>query len=249
MFNSFNKQAMLILSTACVTLLAGCVGSNGSSSTNITAQSSSLSATKDVFVNKSVINQVNDNYTSLQFDPSTLTLYIGCPTSSGICAYGQVKIEGVYSDGHTQDVTGSDDISLTVDDGNIAQMSLYGVVYSNAVGTTTFHARSASLGLTADLPVTVKQALQSIVLIGAGNSGSVTLNKEQWLAVSAKGVYVDASHANITKLVGWEIADTKTIKYTMEANYIRVDPVSVGSTTLTASLNGVSESVQVNVTN
>lgn len=248
MFNSFNTHAMRILSVACVSLVAGCVGSGSGSSTNA-AQSSGLSATKNVSVNKSAISQANDNYTSLQFDPSVLTLYIGCPTSTGVCADGHVKIEGVYPDGQKQDITGSNDISLTVDDSNIAGISRDGIVYANAVGATIFHAKSKSLGLSADLPLTVKLALQSIALLGVGSSGSVTFSKAQWLAVSAKGIYVDSSHANLTKLVDWKIADTKIIKYTMEANYIRVDPVSVGSTTLTASLNGVSESVQVNVTN
>jgi uncharacterized protein YjdB len=209
----------------------GLVAAVGVGSATVTATLSGVSGSAPVTVTSATL-------TSIVVAPPNPSLAKGTSTA--------LSATGTYSDATTQDLTAqvswasSDATVAAVSNGAGAQGRLSGV----GVGTATISATLS--GVTGSTTATVTSAvLVSISVTPPGPS----LAKGTSLQLAATGTYSDGTSQDLTAQAGWSSGDP-TIAAVSNAggSQGRVTGAGTGSTTLTATLAGVSGSTTVTVT-
>lgn len=161
-------------------------------------------------------------------------------TSIGVGSNQQFKATAHMSDGSSQDITSS--VQWGTSDPSIASISNAGVATGSAAGEVTITAQSGSMTSSATLTVSEAAAnLSSIVISPASASMPVNTNQQ----FTATGNYNDGSSADLTALVAWSSSSNATA--TIDATGL-ASSLAAGSTTISASFGGISQSTTLTVT-
>ncbi|HKD04000.1 MAG TPA: Ig-like domain-containing protein [Terriglobales bacterium] len=174
---------------------------------------------------------------SITVTPANPTLHLAAaPPASTL----QFTATGNYSDGSTQNLTSQ--VTWSSSNTAAATISSAGLATSVAVGMTTITATSGSSSGSTLLTITAPAVtLQSITVAPA--NASLVLGKTQ--AFTATGHYSDGSTQNLTTQVIWSSSMTSVA--TIASGGLATS-VSVGSTTVTATLGSTSGSTMLTVT-
>jgi trimeric autotransporter adhesin len=177
---------------------------------------------------------------SVTVTAATLTS-IQLSASQGSLAAGlseTITATGTYSNGTTQNISAS--VQWSSSNSAAATVSAAGIVLAIAPGSTTL---TASLnGVSATLALNVSEAvLQSIAVTAPSSSFALGFD----LQLTATGTYSDGSTQNLTTSVAWS---TNNSGIAIVSNVGLVAGVAVGDITASASLQGVTGSLSINVT-
>lgn len=202
--------------------------------TALTAGQVSVLASLDGASGNTELTVTNATLSRLELNPASVQLAKGTRQP--------LTLIGHYSDGSTQDV--AEQANWVITDTDVANLPdsitsddlwLTGLT----VGSTQV---SASLGGTStqiDVTVTAANLVQLII---SPETASLPLGTT--LELSAHGLYSDGSSQLLTQQVSWNSADTGTLSVSESG---LVQPLSIGSTTVTATLAGITNSHTVNV--
>ncbi len=177
--------------------------------------------------------QIRGAETLTVLPPNMISLSMSPP--SAVVANGrtqQIKVTGTFSDGTTQDVTGS--VAWSVSPATVAAISQTGLVSTLAPGSATISAVSGSLSSSAVLTV-APPALTSLLV--APPNPSLTKGGTQQLTVT--GSFSDASTQNMTGAVAWTVSPANVISV---SNSGIITALANGIATVTATSGSVSGS-------
>jgi len=173
---------------------------------------------------------------------ATLTSIDVTPASASVAANATQPFTATahYSDGTTKNVTAS--AQWTSSSTAIASVDSTGMAKGLKNGTATITAAISSIKGSANLTVTSAGTnLISIAILP--QISSVPVNTTQQF--SATGTYSDGSSRDIISLVTW--ASSSNAIATLDVNGL-LTAVAAGSTTISAALNGVTQSLLITVT-
>jgi hypothetical protein len=145
---------------------------------------------------------------------------------------------GVYSDASSKVITKQ--VTWQSSDTDVLSVSNnsgeFGLVRTRSVGQSII---TASLG---QVSGQISYEVTNAVLTGLQITSSVSeLNVKNTIMVSAIATYSDSSTLNVTKQVNWTSANLNIISVGNDAsNKGKITALSVGNTTISASLNGIS---------
>ncbi len=209
---------------------AGLATAQGAGSTTITATVGGVSGQTSVRVTVPTL-------TSITVSPATAAMIVG-----GTKLF---TAQGSYSDGTTADLTDS----VTWSSSSTTVLSL-----SNTTGTrgqaTALAAGSANVqatfqGITGTAVVTV--TAPTLVSI-AVTPNPLTLPQNLTLSLKATATYADQTTQDVTASATWTVIDSKIATVGNVGTAAgQVTGVAIGSTTVTATLSGISGSATVNV--
>jgi uncharacterized protein YjdB len=169
---------------------------------------------------------------SMQVSPSTISIGIGSTQ--------QFTATGHYSDSTSKDITSS--AQWISSDSSLANVNSSGMVVGSKAGTVTVTATSGTLQSSATLKITAAAAnLVSIAI--SPLASSVPVNTSQQF--NAVGAYSDGSTSDLTALVTWTSSSTATATINMSG---LLAAVAAGSTNVSATFAGVSQSISVAIT-
>jgi uncharacterized protein YjdB len=166
----------------------------------------------------------------------------------------QLTATGAFSDGTTQDLTTQ--VSWTSGDETIAQVSSVsgsqGLVTGLSVGSTPITATEPQTDISGSTTVTVTAATLTSIEITPPDP---SLANGTTVQLSATGAFSDGTTQDLTTQVSWTsgsaaiatVGDTPGSS-TVASDNGQVTGLSVGNTSITAELNGVSGSTTVTVT-
>jgi uncharacterized protein YjdB len=169
---------------------------------------------------------------SISVSPSAATLAIGATLG--------LEATGTYADGSTADLTSSAVWSSS--SAAVATVSS-GTVTAVATGTATITAAFGGKSGTATITVSPAKLLSITI-----SPAPATLPMGATLSFKASGLYEGGSTRDVTADVTWSIADTSiaTISNATGSNG-RATPVKPGTTTVTATLDGIVGSTTLTV--
>jgi len=216
--------------------ISNAAGGNGLAS-GVSPGTTSIIATMGSVSGSTVLTVTNATLVSIAVSPPDAQIAKGTTQ--------QYTATGTFSDASTQNVT----TSVTWSSSNTSTASIsntagtQGLATGNAAGTTTITATLGSVSGTAYLNVT-NASLVSIAVTPANPSVGVGATKQ----FIATGTYSDASTQNITSSVTWSSSSTSsaTISNAAGSNGLATG-VSVGNTTITATMGLVSGSTGLTV--
>jgi uncharacterized protein YjdB len=175
------------------------------------------------------------------FTDATLTSITVTPatTSVGIGSTTQLTANGVFDDGSTSTLSGSD-VAWSTSDANIATVSTSGVVTGVTTGSATITATSS--GFTATSAVTVNVANLTSISISPTSS---LLTPGGTVSFTATGNLANGTTIDLTNSATWASSNTSvaTISTTGVATALNV--VTVSTTNITASSGGVTSNTAV----
>ncbi len=172
----------------------------------------------------------NAQLVSLVVTPNPLSLPAGITAS--------LAVTGTYTDGTTATLTGA--ATYNVDNVWFATVDADGTVHAMGTGSTVIHATVQGVsGSVAE--TTTAATLTGLTLTPASPSLAAGLS----LQLHAQGRYSDGSTADLTGQVQWSSSDATvvTVSSTGSGHALRH-----GATTVTATLNGTTQTVPVTVT-
>ncbi|MBA3947195.1 MAG: Ig-like domain-containing protein, partial [Herpetosiphonaceae bacterium] len=150
---------------------------------------------------------------------------------------------GTFSDGSTQDLTTS--VQWSSSDLGVALISGSGLALGVNPGTVTIKATSQGVSGTAILNVTA--AVVTSIAVAPGTATIASGTKTQYVAT---GTFSDGTSQVLTSVVNWTTGDSTIATISNVAGTKgRATGTGVGTTTITAELNGVSGSASIIVTN
>ena len=200
---------------------SGLASTSATGATTITASAGSISAS-------AVLTIAPPTLVSLTVTPSAVSIPLG--TSQQFAASGK------YTDGSTQDLTGSVAWSSS---GNAASISGTGLANAAATGTATITASDGAISSSASITVG-PAALVSIAITPA--NASFALGTTQPL--KAIGTYTDGSTLDISTSVSWNTANSGIAKVNAQG---LATSVAVGGTSATATLGSISGTTTLTV--
>lgn len=166
---------------------------------------------------------------AIQVSPETVTLAKGQTQ--------QLTATGLYSDGTSHSLTGL--ATWEAENTTTATVTPEGLLTGESVGTTTVTVTMD--GVISQLDVTVTDAVITAIRL---TPTTVDVAKGQTLQLTATATYSDGTSSPLTDLVTWVSDDAATATVTPEG---LVTGESVGSTTVTVTKNGISNTVNVTV--
>lgn len=195
--------------------------------TGVAAGSASITATLNNVSGTSQISvpQATMTLTSIAVTPSSLSITVG--------AKQQFVATATYGDNSTANVTGSAVWASSAS--SSATISATGLATAVAAGSTTIAATLSNVTGISMLTVSAK-TLTTIVI--TPNPATAALGTTQQLTATAN--YQDGSTANVSSTVTWTVANNAVVSVNSTG---MAKPIAAGSTTIAASLNGVSGSV------
>jgi len=153
----------------------------------------------------------------------------------------QLKATGIYSDSGKRDLTSS--VEWSSSDGAVADVTR-GRAKSRTRGTAVIAASSAGVSGSRTLTVT-NASLVSIQVTPANPEAPLGTTRQ----FTATGVFSDESVQNLTEQVSWSAADDAVASVSNEAGSRGLaTPAGVGSTSVSATLDGVTGSTGFTVT-
>lgn len=217
-------------------LVSNGLGSQGTV-TGLASGSATITATLGAVSGSAGVTVTGATLVSIAITPANPTLPLGTAVS--------LVATGTYSDNSVVDLTGS--VSWTIDDPKLANVSnadaTPGLVTAVAIGSTTAH---AALGtVTAQTSITVTAAKLVSIAITPANP---TLPAGTTQALLATGMYSDGATLDVTSSAVWS-SSTPTIATVSNAAGTQglVTAVATGSSTVSATLNGVVGSNKITV--
>ncbi|AEH16452.1 protein of unknown function DUF823 (plasmid) [Shewanella baltica OS117] len=189
--------------------------------------STTVTATKDGITSNVVAVTVTDAViTAIQVTPATVNVAKG--------QTAQLVATATYSDTTSSDVTSS--VAWTVGATATATVSPAGLLSGVEVGSTTVTATKD--GITSNVvAVTVTDAVITAIQV---TPSPVVVPKGEYQALQAIATYSDGSSANVTSVVTWTPTDTAVAVVTPDGF---LSGVEVGSTTVTATKDGITSNV------
>ena len=180
--------------------------------------------------------------------PASLSSILVTPGAASIQAGSaqQFSATGAYSDGSSKDITAT--VQWSSSNASVASVSSSGMANGSASGQTTVIAKSGTVQGTASLTVSSSgggggssPTLTSITVSAAASS--IPVNTAQQF--TATGSYDNGSSADISALVTWNssLPATAAISATGSATAL-----AAGTTTISATLNGITGSTIFTVT-
>ena len=214
------KVFVSTLATVCLMLLVSCSGlsKNGSVSGTGSGSGSGTSG--------------NATLTSIDVTPASASV---APNATQ-----PFTATGHYSDSTTKDVTASAQWSSSST--AIASIDATGMAKGLTSGVATITATVSSIHGSATLTVTAPSPTLTAIAITPQIS-SVPVNSTQQF--SATGTYSDGGTRDVTSVVAW--ASSSNAVATIDVNGL-LTAISAGSTTVSAALNGVTQSLLITVT-
>ncbi len=208
--------------TAVVTVVAS--GATAGDATSVGAGSATITAAFGGAKGSTTVTVTAATLSSISVSPSAATVAIGGTLG--------LKATGTYSDGTTVDLTGSavwsssDKTIVAVSSGTISALAA-----GNATVTASFGGKSGTSAITVSAAT-----LLSITLSPA----PATLPMGATLQFKASGLYTGGSTRDVTADVAWSIDDATIATISNAAGTAgRATPVKPGSTTVRATLSGV----------
>jgi hypothetical protein len=171
--------------------------------------------------------------------PVQLTQVEISPQTSGI-AVGetvQFKATGVYSDGHSVDLTST--VSWSGSPQSVLDVSASGLATGRQLGTATINARSGSINGTGTLTVSAARLIS--IEVAAGKTTMPLGTAQQ---IIATGTYTDHSASALTNSASWSSGADHIISITSHG---LADAKAQGAAIITAMEHGVSGSVSLTV--
>jgi len=192
-----------------------------------------ITATLGAVSGSATLTVTTATLTSITVSPANPTIALGLSQ--------QFTATGTYSDNSTQPLGASDGLSWSSSDAVAAIDADTGLATTGpgGVGTTTITATLGAVSGTATLTVTA--ATLTSITVSPANPAIALGSSQQF---TATGTYSDNSQQNLTAQVSW----------TSSAGAAAIDAgglataQAVGTTTITASLDGVSGSTELTVT-
>lgn len=177
---------------------------------------------------------------SLAISPASLDLAAG--------STGRLTATATFSDGTTQDVTDSADWSsnaaatATVDNTGLAKGRVHGV----AAGLTTI---SASFGgRTVTTPATVTVRTRTLATLTVTNFPALTVGPGNQVSFTATATYADGTTQDVTEATTWTLGNPNVAILADSVNQPgQIVGVDAGSTPLTASFGGKTQTVTITV--
>ncbi|MCX7132253.1 Ig-like domain-containing protein, partial [Aeromonas sp.] len=189
----------------------------------ITASFDGISSTASLVVTEATL-------TAIQVTPASLSVAKG--------QQQQFLVQGVYSDKTSADITGM--VSWISSDATIATVSTTGLTTAIAPGIATITASFDGISSTASLVVT--EATLTALQITPESSSVAKGQQQQYFA---QGVYSDKTSADITGMVSWSSSDATIATVSTTGLTTAIAP---GTATITASVNGISSTASLVVT-
>ena len=220
------STATWVSSSATVATIAagGLSTSHAQGSSTITASQNGVTGTATLEVTAPVLS-------SVAVTPANSTIPLG--------TLAQFTATGTLTDGSTEDLTGT--ATWSSSDSTVASIVAGGQATARALGGVTITATSGTIS--GSTPLTVASAsLVSLVI----SDGDVTIANNTSHQFTAIGIYNDGSRHGLTGHVTWSSSQTGIATISVSGHARGVSP---GATTITATLNSVSASVNLDVTN
>ncbi|MGC2109429.1 MAG: Ig-like domain-containing protein [Candidatus Korobacteraceae bacterium] len=123
---------------------------------------------------------------------------------------------------------------------NVATISTSGLATAVALGTSNITAKSGSVTSTAS-PLTVSNKIITAITLNPQNATIISGQQQQFTATAT---YSDGSDGNITTSVSWS---TSVLSVATITNTGLASGISTGTTTISASLGGVTGTTTLNV--
>jgi trimeric autotransporter adhesin len=212
------------------------LGSQGTV-TGAAAGGATITATLGAVSGSASVTVTGATLVSIAITPANPTLPVG--TSASLTA------TGTYSDGSAVDVTGS--VTWTIDDSKVANVSNAdanpGLSTAVAIGATKVHAAIGAV--TAQTTITVTAAMLVSIAITPANP---TVPAGTTEALVATGTYSDGSTLDLTTTAVWS-SSTQAVATVSNATGTQglATAVAMGTSTVSATLNGVSGSTKLTV--
>jgi len=224
-------------SSTTVATISNTVGSQGLAS-SVGTGSTTITATSGTVTGSTTLTMTAAALVSMAVTPGNASIVLGSKQ--------QFTATGTYTDGSTQNLTGS--VSWSSSAAGVATISntvgSQGLASSVGAGSTTITATSGSVTGSTTLTVTAT-ALVSMA-VTPGNASIALGSKQQF---TATGTYTDGSTQNLTGSVTWSssAAGVATISNTVGSQGL-ASSVGAGSTTITATSGTVTGSTTLTVT-
>jgi uncharacterized protein YjdB len=207
--------------------------STGGVATTVAAGKTTISAASGGVTGSTTLTVTSASLVSITVSPSTATIAVGASLT--------LKAQANYSDGSSVDVTGTAVWSSdTPTVATVATGAVSGVSAGNASITASFGGQTGTCALTVSpltlLSITISPANPSVAM------GST-------LAFTATGTYAGGGTRDITGSVLWATGDATiaSISNATGTNGVAT-PIAVGTTTVTATLSGVTGTTNITVT-
>ncbi len=181
--------------------------------------------------------------TSFTISNATLMSITLSPTELNLAngTQGQLQATGVYSDASVQDL--SSQVIWSASSPSIASMNNSGLVTALSEGSGSISASYLDVSTTTNITVS-SAILQSIEITPT----ALTLNETLDQQLIAIGRYSDESTQNITQSVIWESANNLFVAVSNESNNAGfASALSAGTTTITATLGSLSDSINATI--
>ena len=201
---------------------SGLATSSGQGTATITASSASVSSSTSITVG-------NPALVSLTISPMSAALPLG--TSQ------QFTATGTYTDGSTQDLTGS--VTWASDSPAIAAVGTGGLVIGNAMGTANISASSGTVANSTGITVTAPILLSLTI-----SPGSATIAKGTSQQFTATGTYANGNTQNLTSAVNWSSSAPSVA--VIAARGLAAG-TGIGSATITATAGTITATAELSV--
>ncbi len=155
----------------------------------------------------------------------------------------QFKATGIYSDKTTLDLT--EKVTWKSSDPSKATITMFGMAMGRAVGSVTITAEMD--GISGSTTLTVTPVLLETITINPLNPVIVKGTTQQF---NATGIYNNVTAGPITSSATWSSSNPSVAIFSnTSGSHGVVTPISAGSTTITASLDGITGTSVVTVAN
>ncbi len=211
--------------------LKATIDSSTGLATTVAVGAPTISATHEDITGFTVLFVTDAELVSIEVTPANPVVPFGLTQ--------QFTATGTYTDSSTHDIT--DQVTLDSSDPSKATISSVGLATTLAVGETTISATFN--GVTGATVLFVTDAeLVSIEVTPINPSVPRGLTQQ----FTAMGMYTDSSTHDITDQVTWDSSDPS--KATIDSNTGLASTVAVGTTTISATLDGITGSTVLTVT-
>jgi uncharacterized protein YjdB len=187
-------------------------------------------------------SNVSSNKNQSPAPAATLSTLQVTPASVSLATHAsqQFHATGLFSDGSTQDLTAS--VTWFSSDSGVATISTGGMATAVTAGVTNVTAKSGTMQASATLAVNnASVGLTSITLSPLVSTLAVHTTQQ----LIATGAYADGSSRDLTSNVTW--SSSSAAAATVDVNGL-VTGVAAGTTSITAALNGITQSMTLTIT-
>lgn len=154
----------------------------------------------------------------------------------------QFTATATFGNNTTGDVTSQ--VTWSSSATNIATIDTSGLATAVALGNATITAKSNNSSVTATAPITVSSRIITTIAVNPTNA-FISLSSGQTQQFTAQATFSDGSVGDVTNTAAWT-SNSPTIATITSGGL--ASPVSIGTTTISASAGGVVGTTSLNVT-